>query len=183
MRARVRAARVPFWVSFIPVMKYKPTLPRARTRAALLDSLAPAPSHAPHEIGGCDPESAQRCRWRAHHTRPSCLHHSCTHCPVWPGRGARSGMAARLNRAPSIVSRRQLAGRAARNCAAQPSAEASAPAAVRRRRARLSVFKPAAGGELRLPHACFSLHMLKPPGKACAVNSRRGLYSPGLCRF
>ena len=67
-------------------------------------------------------------------------------------------------RAPSIVSRRLLAGRAARNCAAQPSAEASAPAAVRRRRARLSVFKPAAGGELRLPHACFSLYMLKPPG-------------------
>ena len=97
IRARVGAARVPFWVSFIPVMKYKPTLPRARTRAALLDSLAPAPSHAPHEIGGCDPESAQRCRWRAHHTHPSCLHHSCTHCPVWPGRGARSGMAARLN--------------------------------------------------------------------------------------
>uniref|UniRef100_A0A0D3JYR0 Uncharacterized protein n=2 Tax=Emiliania huxleyi TaxID=2903 RepID=A0A0D3JYR0_EMIH1 len=48
---------------------------------------------------GCDPESAQRCRWRAHHTHPSCLHHSCTYCPVWPGRGARSGMAARLNRA------------------------------------------------------------------------------------
>ena len=67
------------------------------TRAALLDSLAPAPSHAPHEIGGCDPESAQRCRWRAHHTHPSCLHHSCTYCPVWSGRGARSGMAARLN--------------------------------------------------------------------------------------
>ena len=97
IRARVGAARVPFWVSFIPVMKYKPTLPRARTRAALLDSLAPAPSHAPHEIGGCDPESAQRCRWRAHHTHPSCLHHSCTHCPVRSGRGARSGMAARLN--------------------------------------------------------------------------------------
>ena len=97
IRARVGAARVPFWVSFIPVMKYKPTLPRARTRAALLDSLAPAPSHAPHEIGGCDPESAQRCRWRAHHTHPSCLHHSCTYCPVWSGRGARSGMAARLN--------------------------------------------------------------------------------------
>ena len=74
IRARVGAARVPFWVSFIPVMKCKPTLPRARTRAALLDSLAPAPSHAPHEIGGCDPESAQRCRWRAHHTRPSFLH-------------------------------------------------------------------------------------------------------------
>ena len=97
IRARLGAARVPLWVSFIPVMKHKPTLPRARTRAALLDSLAPAPSHPPHEIGGCDPESAQRCRWRAHHTHPSCLHHSCTHCPVWPGRGARSGMAARLN--------------------------------------------------------------------------------------
>ena len=73
IRARVGAARVPFWVSFIPVMKYKPTLPRARTRAALLDSLAPAPSHAPHEIGGCDPESAQRCRWRAHHTHACIL--------------------------------------------------------------------------------------------------------------
>ena len=35
MRARVRAARVPFWVSFVPVMKYKPTYhARARARRA-----------------------------------------------------------------------------------------------------------------------------------------------------
>ena len=35
----------------------------------------------------------------------------------------------------------------------------------------LPYLKPAAGGELRMPHACFSLRMLEPPARACAVNA------------
>jgi hypothetical protein len=34
-----------------------------------------------------------------------------------------------------------------------------------------------------MPHACFSLRMLEPPARACAVNSRRGLYSPGVYTY
>ena len=47
IRARVGAARVPFWVSFIPVMKYKPTLPRARTRAPRSSTLSHPPRATP----------------------------------------------------------------------------------------------------------------------------------------
>ena len=47
IRARVGAARVPFWVSFIPVMKYKPTLPRARTRAPRSWTLSHPPRATP----------------------------------------------------------------------------------------------------------------------------------------
>ena len=47
MRARVRAARVRFWFSFIPVMKCKPTLPRARTRTPRSSTLSHPPRATP----------------------------------------------------------------------------------------------------------------------------------------
>ena len=57
MRARVRAARVPFWV-FYTSDEISTDLPHARTRAPRSSTLShpPRPTPLPHEIGGCDPD-------------------------------------------------------------------------------------------------------------------------------